>query len=418
MWTGIIDFTDKLPDHKNSALFNPSVAYWKDRLYFVSYRKFRRYPDLIQDGKYQNDPYTNPNHPWLGSYPSKTWWWKIHEGNDTTKFSLLEMNDKGSVNIVKSFEKGDLYEGLFDRDTHLFKKGKKIDDDGIQGDDGRLLYVGDNIFILTYNVLLKGRNDVVIKKGKKCSDKCWLIAFRTISIQDNKLLVGPETILCPEVSEVIEKNWSMWVSDSLYFSYGLVPYHKIYKVFFNEDKPTCMLDGKVSSKKSDNNFFQRVEQFFDGKLKVSVSTPALSYKNMDSSDAEYISVGHIKFYIHDVGNMRESGIKKFHKYIVQKGMKFHPVYSYLLFIYTFNPNSSEILKISPFILPGETDWTLVFPSGISYDNRKEHLLISYGDHDQRCKLLLLDMNLVNKILVNIEKLSPNLPVLFDGKVFT
>src|SRR3990167_1904612 len=109
--TGIYDFTEKLPDYKNSSIFNPSIAHWKEDLYLVSYRQFKRYPDLLQDGKYMSDPYTNPNHPWLGSYPSKTWWWKASEGNDTIFFALMKIHK--DVSIVKVFKKGDLFEGVF-----------------------------------------------------------------------------------------------------------------------------------------------------------------------------------------------------------------------------------------------------------------------------------------------------------------
>lgn len=80
----------------------------------------------------------------------------------------------------------------------------------IRGVDARLLYIGDNKFICSYNTVIRGQEGVKIKAGD-CSDFCMLISTCILEItNDGQIQLYPELVLCPQISNQVEKNWSFW----------------------------------------------------------------------------------------------------------------------------------------------------------------------------------------------------------------
>ena len=113
----VFDLTQTLKEPKNSYNFNPSIAHWKDDLYFICYRSFIRYPDKFDS----NDNHLkNMNHPWFGGLESETFWGsKRYGGYDRTGFSLIKIKD-GSISLVKKFTKDSLFYKRKDQeDLHL-----------------------------------------------------------------------------------------------------------------------------------------------------------------------------------------------------------------------------------------------------------------------------------------------------------
>ena len=52
-------------------------------------------------------------------------------------------------------------------------------------------------------------------------------------------------------------------------------------------------------------------------------------------------------------------------------------------------------------LPKHTEYILAFPAGLSYDSNN-NMMISYGDHDSFCKLLVIRNDFIDKILKPIK----------------
>ena len=199
MTSTTVDFSQILPENSNIYTFNPSIAHWKDDLYLCLYRKFVRYPELYQT-KYNNDgselynyahvPETDPNHPWLGGNNSISWWQSTY-GEDTTGICLLRIQND-NVELLKQYNKG---EGIYSKVNGI---NIPIQEDTplIQGVDARLLYIGNNKFVCSYNTFISNRPDVKIKDGKDCSNWCGLLSSRILEINERgEILLYPEVLL-------------------------------------------------------------------------------------------------------------------------------------------------------------------------------------------------------------------------------
>ena len=79
-----------------------------------------------------------------------------------------------------------------------------------------------------------------------------------------------------------------------------------------------------------------------------------------------------------------------------KGYRLHHYTAiYYMYIYTFDPNTSHIKRISnAFVPPTSIDTGVIFPCGIEIKNN--NLLISYGETDSLIKITVLNMNVFKK----------------------
>ena len=137
---------------------------------------------------------------------------------------------------------------------------------------------------------------------------------------------------------------------------------------------------------------------------ISSTTPAIP--RIDKP-YRYIAVGHVKYQNGDekIKLLANSPLNSF--FIKTKNFKRHPTYDYLMFIYEFDPRNGKLTGISDMFIPEDTNYVLAFPSGIAYSGPT--LIISYGDHDARSKLLAIKDGILNNILKPIDRDKGILP---------
>lgn len=140
---------------------------------------------------------------------------------------------------------------------------------------------------------------------------------------------------------------------------------------------------------TENNTKKQLKKNDKIKLHVSVSTPAIPSKDNPN---RYLGVGHIKYTNQKIGNIKTDEFKKFYS----KTKKYNRyVYSdYLMFIYEFDPRDGHLTRTSDFFIPEDSEYLLVFPTGLIYV--EDQLYILYGDHDSNCKAMIIDINMLIK----------------------
>jgi len=369
----IINFTDKLNEKENTYCFNPSIAHWKNDLYLVCYRRFVRFPDSEKDDeKLENE--NKRNHPWL---KGSEW---ASRGSDKTGFCIMKIaND--NIELYKPLNDGKSI-------TYNDETYKPIDEKYMEGHDARLIKVYDNTFLISYNLPFFNSN-IQLKNGD-CENGCILIVTRTIDINRKEILeLGDESIFCQQISNTIEKNWSFFnYKNNLFFSYGLTPKHIIYNMMMTFEGGICFPDNKLED---DHNYFGNYEKETN-LLKISVSTPAI--QNIENQ--RYIGVGHVK-YENKNGDIKqiEMPLKDF-LINKEKNYKRHYKYDYFMFIYEFEPKTGEITRISDMFIPEDSEYLLVFPSGLIFIEDK--LCMFYGVHDSNCKSMIIKHDIVSKLL--------------------
>lgn len=395
-----VKFTNVLPRGKNETVFNPSVSHWKDNLYLCTFRVFSRYPG-INSSDYDKDPVTSPNHPWLGSIEAWPLWWNSVYGYDKTRVVLLRINDELNVTLVNDY--GEVW-----------------------GVDGRLLKIDYDKFIFMYNIWIGKDKNIRIKGNKNCENGCMLIGTRIFTLHGalhgDTMSKGKGRILCPEISHRIEKNWSIWQEsdNSLKFSYGLSPTHEIFSLKINKNIIDCDGIQKIHGKV---NFFHELEKYYNKIVSISLTTPALLQLN-----GKFLAVGHLKYkYRHIDYNVNEmdkiipqtspytseildsnrftaktthanSPLLIFHKKMIKENKKFHPLLVYMIFLYEFESTPPyNVTRVSPMFIPN-SDYTLCFPTNITWSSPLKAYAISYGDHDTSCNMLVLTPKEINDSL--------------------
>lgn len=392
-----VDFTSVLPKPANMYAFNPTMAYIGNNLYLCAFRGFVRYPKLFQKGDrydYTEDIFTDPNHPWLGGAQANTWWRKDH-GEDNTRLCILSISN-GLVTLHKDFSMGDM----------RYLNGSVVKDGKLRGNDARMLRIhnspnGSSQFVLTYNTYLTDKN-VSLRDGKSCGNDygwCTLIGSRLLVLDDDlNLQVGDESLVCPEMSNQVEKNWSFWtLGKQTYFSYGLYPDHTIISVDISPHGISCGQHLTESSAM----FFHKLQKYYNGNVHISVTTPALRIGK------EFVGVGHIKFrHDTDVLYPVDSWLFKFMKEMKASNKTFHPQYVYLMYFYSFSSKDGTLTRVSAMFLP-PSDVALCFPSGFCKTDKKNVYSVQYGDGDAACAFFTITRNQLKSLLIPAEHLKPS-----------
>jgi hypothetical protein len=370
-----VNFSSKLPIENNVYSFNPSIAHWKDNLYLCSYREFVRYRHLFQRSKpnqstdynYTINRLTNPNHPWLGGI-KEICVRKIIDGFDDTKMCIIKIDIETSEILL------DLIDSImYDQNGVILEN--------IDGVDARLLRIGTDKFLLSYNTSIQQDGATV---------PCVLISTRIIDVIHSdhiRIHIYPETILCQGVSHCDQKNWSFsFLSNgNIAFSYGLYPQHVMYLVPFAPDKNIVALscDSTQTLRGNQDNIFSKLVNYYgETNFFVSASTPTVKI-NSNNPDF-FVGVGHIKFDYSKPINFypKDSELVNFCiKMSTDKNLT-HQKYIYLMFFYEININDGNITSCSNmFIPPGGT---YCFPCGLTLNNTD--IILSYGENDEKCMI--------------------------------
>jgi len=137
--------------------------------------------------------------------------------------------------------------------------------------------------------------------------------------------------------------------------------------------------------------FVKIEKIFE-EIDFSLSTPAIKSK----LDDYWISIGHIK-----LSNSKQYNfpcIQNFINFIKEGCSSHHPLFYYACFFYKFiktNINSYKIIGVSKLFLFYPCNYSVIFPCGLDYLGKD--IIISYGDGDRYCKLIIVDESSIDWI---------------------
>lgn len=405
MRTSEIIEIDKLLGDIDTFTFNPSISFWKDDMYLCSYRSFKRYNNINSINR-EADPTMEPNHPWLGSNNSSTWW-KTVSGLDATGFATLRLVDN-EFKTVYNYKNVELYNKNGNINTNYSK---------LLGVDARVLHLKGDFFVVSYNKYFRDPSRI---KDTTCENGCFAVATRLLKLEKDKIIFFGENIMCPQISNTTEKNWSFWTyRGNIFFSYSLVPKHIFYKVDLNlsDGSMQCtnnlireqiiengqLIEIQEPAAYGKSTYYDKLEKIYniltkDKFLNISLSAPSIKKRNSEN----YISVGHAKYLNSEkyINLVQTTPLGMF--YNKNKFFNRHPIYDYLMFLYEFNPYDGKIIKVSDMFLPADSTYVLAFPAGISYD-ANDNLIISYGDHDTKAKICIIGNYFVEKMLYSINR---------------
>lgn len=352
----VVDF--KIPYHQkfgNHVNFNPSIAHYKDDLFLISFHTFRRnegHPlkHIVKGSIY--DPY----HMFYTGH-----WWDHGDGVWGTAFALARINDR-QIEYIKTMGYNDY------------------------GTDMRLLNTGNGVFIGTMTMSSepedKGYDRILYELDAPIgsSVSISMLEIEIIDIDNTYMLEDADqcgNVICENLQDA-EKNWSTFIyNKKLYISNFLVPKH----IVFVPRDDTC------SVKKSDKTtYFQQLEEYYEKTILVSLSTPALAYGTM------MLGCGHLKLSMNDLP--RNSSAYQFLK---KATIPPHPTKTfYMMFLYTFNPKTYNIVDISPAFFPPNVEHGIVFPCGLEY--YQNEYIISYGEGDAEMKFLFMSKESIKDLL--------------------
>jgi hypothetical protein len=417
----------------NSFLFNPSIAKINKNIYLLSVRSYIN--DL--NNKFTDNPdlFNNQQHSWINN-------WKSDIGQDVTYIFPILIDDDKKIEIINQ---GKWPLILPFQDTRIFRYYKLKTKNCTKIN-----------FILTFNEKYENSPNMIIKNGDTCDEWCYIIGWSYLIIDINNLnhfiYIPGEKPLCPNISQQVEKNWSLWKYNNngyhnLLLSYKLSPFHSTFSFIINSISNGQLIGGTNCIMKNRTteftNIFFDLENLYDNNLFVSLSTPSYQIKKNI-----YQAVGHIKIklsYINKLKrdkniNIKQLNLINFIKNFIKgnKNKYHHPSLIYLMFIYRFTvidnqknisydidnniisnniveyidllPDSNRIIASITHISPifsvqvNSYDYFLNFPAGIVIN--KKNTIISYGDGDSTSHLMFLNNKDIDNFLISTNNLKP------------
>ena len=408
------DLLDNMPIE--SFLFNPSLAHLVGDIFMITVRSYRHRLDLPMD--YNRNPYKNTQHPWSTE-------WDANQ-DYTYVFPAIVTKESFTPLLVEDYPIR-----LDCQDARIYRFVKT---------DNKVA------FILTYNEEYNSFPDMLIKSGDSCDDYCYIIGWSYLIVDKDTLeythIPGKQP-LCKNISNPVEKNWSLWsiVSQddtlNLFTSYELTPHQSVFSLDILGVKDGEMMakaDCKMLTykKSSSENVLCKLEKYYEDNLFVSLSTPSYVV-----NESEYQAVGHIKVridYINKhVNQSRNTPLARFSKQYMKDHYKIiqHPTYVYFMFIYRFEVYKiveEETLELNSesFKVSGDTgrmktkitrmtpafvcnvddyDYLLNFPSGMAIHNNET--IISYGNADFTSHLMFIPNKDVEQLMVPMKYITPD-----------
>ena len=249
-----------------------------------------------------------------------------------------------------------------------------------QLEDPRIFKFKDEIYLY-----LQGLKQDTISFNSKVinckKDVCVTPSLYKVKINNLSIDLEPIQLnLCHDISKRIEKNWTPYeYNNDLFFIYDLTE-EKVFK--FATDSCDIYKPGKP-----DTLVKKLISKVGKPSFKLSGGTPLVEMTNPDYGP--YLGVGHIK--------MKISEFKELFPTFQEIEPKFlmHHSLVYFMFFYTYDHTNTKVTKISKMFIchsgnEGIEPYLLQFPCGIEYINGD--ILVSYGEGDDRCKLLKIKLD--------------------------
>ncbi len=195
---------------------------------------------------------------------------------------------------------------------------------------------------------------------------------------------NPGVILCQNLTGYDEKNWSLWsYNNRMMISYHLSPKHIVFKPEVTRSLCQVLFEDSI-------NIFSRIKEYYGLAIDFSLSTPAVPI-----SSQRYLGMGHLKLFPSAIAS---SDTNAWQANLHLANLPTHAFKNtrYFMFLYTFDPETLEIVEISHAFLPPGTQSNVVFPTGLIIEG--DRIIISYGEQDSRMKLLFISLDEVNQML--------------------
>jgi len=347
--------------------FNPSIILIDTDTFLMSFFTFRRHREgHPRNIKPQPSIYDN-YHMYKGGSDSDTWWDDSRGGYRGTGYLILKIINREVI-------------------IHQI-----LDDLGL-GYDVRLSQSPKGILV-TQSGEYFGNYDEIwgidrIKNGlpkRTCKEDCLGVYYLFLEINHDKYTDAYKLSenanwsgepMCPKLQDQ-DKNWSSFIKNkNIHASIWLTPKH------------TVVIEKYCRIIKEPNiNIFYTSELFYNNTLFFRLGTPAIKFNNN-----EMIAVGHIMF----LGDFVPMNSKAYSFYKENTLPKHPDNLMYMMFIYTFDINTFEILRISPAFYPPKVTHSIVFPVGITYHDND--YIISYGEGDIKMKLLFMKLETIEDLL--------------------
>ena len=374
----IINLTDLIKTNNfNNYVFNNSLVHLYDNSFIMVYRNIiYNIKELTHPWKFWNDSYKimlkyNPNIIYnnqhlnvnfklfnLSKYRnhlSHDQFVKLFKFRDNTIFNndeiIIEFDGTGlcileynNNEFTVKFNINNIFDKNMNQDTRIYKLNNEL--------------------YLTYNSFIIENNNLFVKMIKR---------KLTIDLNDNFLYLYPEHELLTIKHNSVEKNCILLENNDVLYSIN-----KKFIIQHNNSKI-------IKKSKILDHINLRFNNIF-----ISLGTPVVKFDNLN------ISVGHMKI---EFKNNKNIYLTKFLNNIDLTKIKLHGKYIYFAFFFVFDHNYN-IKFISDFFIPSINDdylpYLLVFPTGLVFYNNKYY--ISYGEGDEKCKILELSKEEINNIL--------------------
>lgn len=353
----------------NSINFNPSIAHLRDNAFLISFYTFRRncgHPKTIQPQPSIQDEY----HMWYEGPGSNFYWCEGPYGDKGTGYIIIKITNR-NVRIHQV----------------LNKKGEGVDTRLTDTSIGIVATYTENSEIQYDNEWGENRVNFGLP-ASTCKHNCYAIYYLILKIKyypsndyyEISNVDSHGAPLCQKLQDQ-EKNWSLFtVDDNIYTSYWLAPKHTV--ITLNKEQCQVFME-------QNTNIFYRIKNYYKDTVMFSLSTPALLY-----GVNEMLGVGHVK-----IANDRLPINTAAYNFNIQNILPKHPSKNgtWMMFLYTFDPYTFEIIRVSPAFYPPGTSYGIVFPEGLVFYD--DNYIISYGEGDIKMKLLFIPPIIIDQLLI-------------------
>ena len=366
-----------IPEHLNfgrNINFNPSITHLHDNIFLVSFNSFRR--GIGRKVIDRTPSVTNPDHVWYGGPGSYTWWNPDFYGFLSSGYMIVEIinNDINIKQIINTPGVGTDTRISMTPLGVLATTALSIDYD-LNRSHGFDRYKYD---LPTIN----------------CSD-CGSIFAKVLNITYRNNIYSITNaneegqLLCDNLG-ADDKNWSVFnVDNKIYLSYWLSPKHTVFIPEDSWNMCSAILEKNI-------NIFYRIEKYYQSHVKFSLSTPAIMFDDrMLGVKGRMLGVGHVKIICDNI----TPGTPAHTFYLNNKDISTHPYRKtlYMMFFYTFNIDTFDILHVSTAFFPPTTQNGVVYPVGLEYFD--DQYIISYGEGDSQMKFLFILPETIKEMLI-------------------
>lgn len=438
----IIDITEKIRSEFNKIpnyyCFNNSIVHYRDDYFLMTYRVV-----------YYN--IKTKIHPW-------SWWWN---GSKVFYIENPELIDK-KINMFENrkYTHSLGYDNLLNlSDQKNYINFNDYDFDGtglailkISNDlNVEIIYNINNIFEndLNQDTRIVKINDtfyVIYNSFATENETTYIQMFKRkifINLKNKMCYLGKEHLMSNVTNKQVEKNWILFQNKNTTEFYNNMSEIQDDENSSNDDiisntqiKHKSIINpiinsNNISSQNNDNtdilysingsfniihngklmgykiNLLHDIIKYYNNEIYFSLSTPCIEYEIKNES--MYLSLGHVK--INHKIKFKDSPFEKFLNsinYHDNDTLNKHGKYIYFMFFFVFDKNYNLKYISNAFIPTDENNshlpYLLVFPMGITKSNEK--YLISYGEGDEKCKLLFLSKNIIDSCLLPIDSLHP------------